>query len=266
MDTSYLCESVSAAIHGAALIAAVPATIVLLRRGERAVRWPLLVYGLGLIACFAASTACHALTAAGHVTREVVALDHMAIYLLIAGTYSPIVAALLPVGKRRAALRVVWMAAAVGVALDAARGPLPPLVATGFYMAIGWGGLWCYAGMRPVLSHRQLATLPIGGAFYTAGAALHVSGAPVVWAGVFESHELFHVLVVVGAAAHFAFILANATAIRPEVAAVVLPRRLAPIIVGPVPATPSARRPAAGAAWGNLARRRSRGAFPPPQR
>lgn len=211
-----LCETVSAASHGAALLAAAPALGVLLRRGPREARVPLMAYGLGLLACFGASTACHAIAAAGHDSRAMAAVDHMAIFLLIAGTYTPIVAALLPPCHRVATLRVVWLAAGVGVALNLRHGPLPPRVATAFYLAMGWGGLWCYAGMRPTMAHRRLAPMPLGGLFYSAGALIHVARWPDLWPGVFGSHELFHVFVIAGAAAHYAFILVNVATRTPE--------------------------------------------------
>lgn len=208
MSVLDLRESVSAATHGAALIAAIPAAILLLRRGgtDRSRRLALLSYALGLSACFAASTACHALVASGRGSRTAVMIDRIGIYLLIAGTYTPIVATLLPEGRRRSTLRAVWLAAAFGMVLDLTRGPLPAPVATSFYLAMGWGGLWCYSGMRPALTHAQLALVPLGGVLYSVGAMFHVTRGPVLWPGVFGAHELFHVFVVGGAAAHFGFI------------------------------------------------------------
>jgi len=209
MDMLDLHESVSAATHGVALLAALPAIAVLVARGrsDLARTLALLSYAFGLVLCFAASTACHALVAAGMGSRTVVMIDHVAIYFLIAGTYTPIVATLLPPRQRRPTLVVVWLAAALGVGLNLRMGPLPAWLATSFYLAMGWGGLWCYAGLRPALTHRQLAWIPLGGVFYTVGAIFHVVRRPVVWPGVFEAHELFHILVIAGAAAHFAFVL-----------------------------------------------------------
>lgn len=211
MAAPELYESVSAASHGAALIVAIPAAAALVLRCDRPLRPALMAYAVGLVACFGASTACHALAASGLGSRTVDAIDHIAIFLLIAGTYTPIAAALLPPRLKRPTLVAVWLAAGSGVALNVALGPLPPWLATSFYLAMGWGGLWCYAGMRPSMSHARLAPLPIGGGLYSLGAAFHVARMPVLWAGVFGAHELFHVFVIAGAATHYRFILTHVT-------------------------------------------------------
>jgi hemolysin III len=209
MDALDIRESVSAATHGAALIAAIPAIVALIRRGRgtQARTLALFAYAFGLVSCFGASTLCHAMVAAGVESKTVVLIDHMAIYFLIAGTYTPIIGTLLPVHHRVPTLLMVWLAAAVGVGLNCAMGPLPAWLATSFYLAMGWGGLWCYFGMRPALSHRQLALIPAGGLIYSVGAAFHVAHRPVLWPGVFGAHELFHLFVVAGATCHFLFMM-----------------------------------------------------------
>lgn len=215
MNATALCESVSAATHGMALIAAIPGTLWLRKRCESGLRRPVLVYGLSLIACFGASTICHAFAAMGIESRIMIVLDHMAIYALIAGTYTPIAAGLLPVRNRLSTLRVVWVAAAAGMLLNAWRGPLPSWLETSFYLAMGWGGLWCYFGMCPNLSHKQLALVPVGGLIYSIGAIFHVTRQPALWPGIFEAHELFHVFVVAGAATHYVFLTVRLSDVVP---------------------------------------------------
>ncbi|MDB5349548.1 MAG: putative rane protein hemolysin [Planctomycetota bacterium] len=243
MDVLDLRESVSAATHGAALIAAIPAIVVLIRRGraDLARTLALFAYGFGLVLCFAASTTCHALVVAGMASKTALLIDHMAIYFLIAGTYTPIVASLLPRHHRRPTLMVVWLAAAAGVVLNILLGPLPAWLATSFYLAMGWGGLWCYFGMRPSLSHAQLARIPLGGVLYTIGALFHVLKHPVLWPGVFEAHELFHLFVIAGAVAHFTFILTHVAGVervmtgkRPGRRGVVIPGPPKPRFLGQV--------------------------------
>ena len=157
MDVQDTREFVSAAIHGVALVAFLPAIVALVRRAwpDRAAVSAVSVYSAGLVACLAASTACHASSAVGIYSMAMVKADHMAIYLLIAGTYTPIVAALLPKDERRATLACVWLAAVLGIALDFRAAPLPPPVATGLYLAMGWGGLWCLMRIDRTLSRRE---------------------------------------------------------------------------------------------------------------
>ncbi len=200
-------ELVSAAIHGTALIAVIPAVVILYRRADplQAKRWPIFVYGLGLVTCFTASTVSHALTSLGRRSATADMIDHIGIFLLIAGTYTPIAALLLPGGRRTGTLVTVWAVAAVGIALNLFVGPMPAWLATSFYLAMGWGGIWCYLSLRPAYSHRQLAGMPIGGLLYSVGAMFHLARWPVLWEGGFGGHELFHVFVVAGASAHFLF-------------------------------------------------------------
>ena len=201
-------ESVSAATHGLALLVAIPAGLALIRlaRGAADRQLALATYAFGLVSCLAASTLCHTLVFLGHGSRTATTIDHMGIYLLIAGTYTPIAATLLPPGRRRATLLAVWLAVALGVVLNVWEGPLPAYLATSFYLAMGWGGLWCYVGVGPRLSHRELMLIPLGGVLYSVGAVFHLARWPVLWEGVFGGHELFHVFVVAGATAHFVFI------------------------------------------------------------
>jgi hypothetical protein len=72
---------------------------------------------------------------------------------------------------------------------------------------MGWGVCLIYFELARVLSHRALMPLLVGGAFYTTGAVVFVLGRPVLWPGVFESHELFHFLVLAGSASHYWFVL-----------------------------------------------------------
>lgn len=201
-------ESVSAATHGVALLVAIPAVALMIRRatGEPRRRLALAIYGFSLTACLAASTVSHALVFAGHASKTANTVDHIGIFLLIAGTYTPIVATLLPERRRRGTLIAVWSVVVIGVGLNLVGGPMHPYVATSFYLAMGWGSLYCYFGVRERLTTRQLALIPLGGVLYSVGAMFHVARWPVIWPGVFGSHELFHLFVVAGAAAHFAFL------------------------------------------------------------
>jgi hemolysin III len=207
MDVFNIQEFVSALIHGVAFLVVIPASIALYWRArESSGRMAVASYGMGLAFCFASSTAFHTLNAFGINSRTAVLIDHVGIYLLIAGTYTPVVTTLLPPGRRQATLWIVWLVAATGAILNLITGPLPAPIATSFYLAMGWGGLWCYFGTRSTLSHRELAAVPLGGVLYSIGAVFHLAKGPILWPGVIGGHELFHAFVVVAAATHFTFI------------------------------------------------------------
>jgi hemolysin III len=88
--------------------------------------------------------------------------------------------------------------------------PLP--LATCEYLALGWGALFVYFEVARVVTHRSMRPLVIGGVFYSVGALLNLMRWPVLWPGVFGSHEMFHLWVMAGSAAHFWFML---TAVAP---------------------------------------------------
>ena len=70
---------------------------------------------------------------------------------------------------------------------------------------MGWGSLFCYRELARTYSHRTLLPLPLGGIFYSVGAAINLAQWPVFSPGVFGSHELFHLFVIAGSACHILF-------------------------------------------------------------
>lgn len=140
MGVPDLREYVSAGSHGLAFLASIPAAAYLWRRcgPDPARRLSAAVYGFGLASCFAASAACHATAAMGEPSLALIRLDHIAIFLLIAGTYTPIARHLMPVRAGAIALTLAWLGAAVWLCLITTLGPLPAPVATSMYLAMGW--------------------------------------------------------------------------------------------------------------------------------
>ena len=136
-------EPVSAWTHCLGLLLALPGTLLLWRRsgGDHAKRLSLLVYGLSLAFCYAASTLYHGLRIPEDRLAAFDLLDHIGIFALIAGSYTPLAWTLLRGRWRWCTLTTVWSIAAVASGLLAIGGPFPPLLATGLYLAMGWGGL-----------------------------------------------------------------------------------------------------------------------------
>ena len=82
------------------------------------------------------------------------------------------------------------------------------------YLAMGWGAVLCYFEVARRLSHRNLLPVVVGGVLYSLGAVINLLHQPVLWPGVFQAHELFHIFVVAGSLAHYWFML---TVIAPYV-------------------------------------------------
>jgi hemolysin III len=202
-------EPVSTWSHALWLLLALPGTLLLWRRGsgDRTKQLSLLTYGLSLAFCSAASTLYHGVRPTGHRLATFALLDYIGIYFLIAGSYTPIAWNLLRGPWRRGILVLVWLWAAAGTLLRLADVTLPPWLSTGLYLAMGWGAVFCYFEVARRLSCRALLPIPVGGLLYSLGAVCNLLRQPVLWPGVFQAHELFHLFVLAGSLVHFRFVL-----------------------------------------------------------
>ncbi len=163
------------------------------------------VYGASLFALFAVSALYHRPTWAPRARLAMRRVDHAAIFLLIAGTYTPF-CLLLGGTAGRALLAVVWAGAVLGIAQSIAWPRAPkPLVAT-VYVLLGWIVLPVLPALRAALGPIALALLAAGGIVYSLGAAVYAVGRPDPFPRVFGYHEVFHAMVIAAAALHFAVV------------------------------------------------------------
>lgn len=210
MDFLHLREPVSAWSHCAGLLLALPGTLLLWRRsrsGDPAKRLSLLIFGLSLACCYAASTLYHGLRVQGDGLSFFDRLDRIGIFILIAGTYTPLAWVVMSGWWRWSTLAIAWLVTVLASWKLMLVGPFPHLLNTGLYLAMGWGVLACYAELARIVSHRALRPLVAGGVFYSLGAVLNLLGWPVLWPGLFGVHELFHMFVIAGSLAHYRLML-----------------------------------------------------------
>ncbi len=203
-------EPASTWTHLAGFLLAFPGTFLLWRRaagGPAGRRGSLLVFGLALALCYGASTLYHGLRMSTERLAAFDRLDRIGIFVLIAGTYTPLAWTLLRGRWRWGTLASVWLVAAVASALLATGGPFPPMVTTGLYLGMGWGAVACYAQLARVVSHRALRSLVAGGLCYSVGAVLNLVRWPALWPGTFGVHDLFHLFVLAGSLFHFELML-----------------------------------------------------------
>lgn len=217
MNLLDLREPVSALSHAAGGIVAVPAALRLWLLGGpgRGRRAALGVFGASLVFCLFASAAYHGSHADPGRIEQLRRLDHVGIYVLIAGTYTPITVMLLPAPTRRRVLGVIWAVAAAGSAWSALLGIPPSWVFTSVYLGMGWGGVELYRRIARERSKAFVRPLVWGGVAYSVGAVLNAAAWPVVWAGVLGPHELFHGFVLAGAGCHFQFVARATRATAP---------------------------------------------------
>lgn len=202
-------EPVSSWSHFSWLLLSIPGTWLLLQRsrGNRSRQITFVIYGFSLALCLGASALFHGAKASDEWLLRLDHLDHIAIYVLIAGSYTPIAWSMMKGRSRWAVLAMVWAFAASGAAWISTRGLPPNVVSTAMYLVMGWGSLYCYYQIARFATHRELFPLVFGGILYSVGAVFNVLHWPVLWPGAFESHELFHVFVMGGSLAHFWFML-----------------------------------------------------------
>ena len=193
--------------HFGGFLAAVPGTayLVISSVDDPAKLAAMGLYGGSLIVLFLASTAYHFFDIGERWNYELQRIDHIGIYLLIAGSYAPALVHLTDGWFRVAMLLVVGVLCVVGVVGKIVWMDAPVWLSTAIYLGIGWIGIIPAWHMWPQLTTWSAACLTLGGAAYTIGAVVFAREWPDPWPKVFGHHEIWHVLVLVGAAGHFLF-------------------------------------------------------------
>lgn len=196
----------NALTHGLGLLLAVGATAVLLAgaagSGDPLRIATLAVFGATLIATYLASTLFHAATYRAESRprrrRVLQTTDHIAIYLLIAGTYTPIVLVALGEAWGWILFGVIWALAGAGIVFKLLRGNGHRGLSTAMYLAMGWLVVVAGGELVRAMSPQGLAFLAAGGVAYTVGAGFYL------WRGLRFSHAVWHCFVIVGSACHVA--------------------------------------------------------------
>lgn len=189
--------------HALAAGGAVAMTLALVMScGEDAVRAAsMLVYGLSMTALFVISGCYHLGRWRTPWRERLRALDHATIYVLIAGTYTPIAVNVLDSWERVVVLGMIWALATVGAVLCVGTLRLPRWATAGLYAAMGWAALIPAPSLLRALPLAASLTLVAGGLMYTAGALVYAFRHPDPLPRVFGFHEVFHALVIAGAVA-----------------------------------------------------------------
>jgi hemolysin III len=168
--------------------------------------WTALVYALSISAMLGASALLHRGTWTPAQARILTKLDHTCIYLLIAGTYTPISLIAMSGVIRVLVFSVVWLGAIVGIALEWMWYRPPRGWVTTNYIVVGWVALIALPQLWSSLGVAGFLLVLLGGVSYTVGAVIHAAQRPDPWPEVFGYHELFHVFVLVALLLHFAAI------------------------------------------------------------
>lgn len=157
------------------------------------------VYAATLSACLGVSAAYHRGHWSSGVRSVLRRIDHAAIYLLIAGTFTPVAVLALSGWVRALTLAVVWGGGAAGIAVDSIWNDAPRVAQVLPYVAIGGFGVVLMPSLVVTLGIAAVALLACGGATYITGAVVFARRRPDPWPGTFGFHEVFHALVVTAA-------------------------------------------------------------------
>jgi len=199
--------------HEIAAYLAAPSWALLLSAAETSTaRAGALVYGGSLFALFLASAVYHRPMWSPAARRVLWRIDHSAIFVLIAGTFTPLCLLLGDAG--RSLLVAVWVGAAAGVLLSCCwvRAPRPLMAA--LYVLLGWFAFPVLPALGVAMGSGALTLLLVGGLLYSGGAVIYALRRPDPYPTVFGFHEIFHLLVIAAAACHFAVVSAAIRALH----------------------------------------------------
>jgi hemolysin III len=201
-------DPVSGLTHFFAAILAVVGLIVLLilGYGEPSKEITLLIYGLSLILMLSASATYHLVNAKPAILVWLRKMDHTSIYLLIAGSYTPICVHFFTGFWRDGFLAIIWGIALVGIIVKLFVIRAPRWVTAGIYLLMGWLSILAIGEMLTRMPAPALIWLALGGLAYTLGAIVYMLKKPDFIPGVFGFHEVWHIFVILGCLAHFILI------------------------------------------------------------
>jgi hemolysin III len=196
---THLATAVAALVGGVFLFLAAPAA------------WPAraaaLAYGVTLVLLFAASATYHLVKT--RPARELLLrrLDHTAIFLLIAGTYTPVCVIVLTGTLRWAMLAAIWGLALAGIILKLMTMRSPRWLSVAIYMVMGWLGVLSFGPLFQALHWPAMLWLLAGGVLYSLGALVYATKRLDFYPGVFGFHEVWHLFVTAASGAFYVFVL-----------------------------------------------------------
>lgn len=197
-------ETLNSLTHALGVLFGVAATAMLLRftmpQGDWLFSLGVSIFGLTVVVLYAASTLYHWVHTPRH-KRFLQVVDHVAIYLLIAGTYTPFALGPLRDGGGWGMLILIWGLAIAGMALEAKRAVRNRAVSIALYLGMGWIATVTFPSLLHLLPIQAAAWLLVGGSSYTLGTVFFL------WNRLPFNHAIWHVFVLLGTVSHFCAIL-----------------------------------------------------------
>jgi hemolysin III len=192
-------------LFGALLAAAALAVMLYVAVTNRNV-WQIVafsIFGSSMVLLYSASAVYHLVNASERVIRILRKLDHSMIFILIAGTYTPVCLILLRGTVGYAMLSVIWSCAVIGIVLKMFFMNIPRWLYTGVYLLLGWLALVVIVPLFKAAGLAAVMWLLAGGLFYTAGGVIYALKRPNIISKWLGFHEVFHMFVILGSLSHF---------------------------------------------------------------
>ncbi len=200
-------EPVNALTHLAGALLSVAALIWMIIKGvsnESMVQVAsAIVFGTSLILLYTASTVYHWVPTTEKVTKILRRVDHSMIYILIAGTYTPVCLIALKGVLGYSLFGIVWGLAAVGIIMKLVWFSAPRWLYTAFYLILGWMAVFFIVPLYKSLPLEGFVWLIAGGLLYSIGSVIYATKSKRLKLSVFGFHEIFHLFVLGGSFSHF---------------------------------------------------------------
>lgn len=164
-----------------------------------------IIFGISLIALYSASSLYHYFSGSEKIKLILRKLDHSMIYVLIVGTYTPVVLFCMESPKCYYFLMILWMIALIGVIVSVCWINAPRIISTFFYLLLGWAVIFDFQSFSLLPSH-ILSLIAYGGISYSVGAIIYIIKKPNI-SSYFGFHEIFHIFVMVGSLLHYIAVL-----------------------------------------------------------
>lgn len=196
-------------LHGGAALASLVGLIILVANApsEPTAFLGVSVFGAALVLMYTTSSLYHSIPWDNVWKARMQRLDHSMIYLVVAGTFTPIALASLSGASLAIALLSVWGLALVGISLKTFLPRTATWLSITIQLSMGWSALIWMPAIYNRLGGAAIVLIAIGGLCYTAGVIVFVSKRPKLFPRSFSYHELFHVLVIAASTFHFLAIL-----------------------------------------------------------
>ena len=205
---TYIREPINCLTHllGAVLSLIGMIALLVLSWGEPLHLISFAIYGMSSILLYMASSLLHGLRVSPERRRFFLRLDHIGIFSLIAGSYTPL--ALITLKEQSPTFgwiffSLVWVLAIIGMVFKLRFLDTTHFISTAFYLLLGWLAIFVLGPLAKALPADALILMITGGIFYSVGAAIFAFQRPNFYPGVFGHHELWHLFVLAGGVSHF---------------------------------------------------------------